>query len=347
MRGPQVPKVEGVTALDHLLPGADESPKCTEFRRALDIDPAGTAISADRLLLVEAPLPWPKPVFGHHRLTAIHNALKESSVDAGAVTTRLLATVSSPAHEHIESNDKINVTVFDRLESGLAYRQRLYGAETEDDLSALTDALITGTDDSTWLRHDSTTVEPAILVCTQGSHDICCGSEGTRFAQAMEQRGEVAVYRVSHTGGHRFAPTALTLPGGRMWADLTVSSAEEIFGRAILPGSGAFEAAVGACRGWWGAATGPAQVAEREVLRLSGWDTDVAKRTVEVTAAPSSVKEQVDGQSTELSVSIEESTQWNIVVEQSRAVPTIACHQPGGLPAKPGREYRVVSAAQA
>jgi hypothetical protein len=34
---------------------------------------------------------------------------------------------------------------------------------------------------------------------------------------------------------------------------------------------------------------------------------------------------------------------WRIEVETGRAVPTIACGQVGGLPAKPGTEWRVRS----
>ena len=43
--------------------------------------------------------------------------------------------------------------------------------------------------------------------------------------------GRVTVYRVSHTGGHRFAPTAMTLPDGRMWAGIEAGEVATILDR--------------------------------------------------------------------------------------------------------------------
>ena len=67
--------------------------------------------------------------------------------------------------------------------------------------------------------------ERAVLICTQGSHDVCCGSEGTRLAADFEavlrayssqsddvadnlptSTGQVTVYRVSHTGATGLPP---------------------------------------------------------------------------------------------------------------------------------------------
>ena len=49
--------------------------------------------------------------------------------------------------------------------------------------------------------------------------DRCCGSLGTALAQELladplQLGDDVRVWRTSHTGGHRFAPTALVLPQG-------------------------------------------------------------------------------------------------------------------------------------
>jgi hypothetical protein len=64
-----------------------------------------------------------------------------------------------------------------------------------------------------------------LLVCTHGRRDVCCGSSGTVLAVGLMADPEVAaagyvVGRTSHTGGHRFAPTAIVLPEGTMWAFL-------------------------------------------------------------------------------------------------------------------------------
>ncbi len=193
---------------------------------------------------------------------------------------------------------------------------------------------------------------PAVLVCTQGSHDVCCGAEGTRLAGELEARIDATaaaaggahhltgLYRVSHTGGHRFAPTAMTLPDGRMWAGLTMARVDSILTRA-----GRAADLAPTCRGWWGAEVGPAQVAERAVLAARGWSLDDHDRRVDLTGRP-------DG-SILATVSITalpgagpagaSSERWDVELAEGRTVPTVACRQPGGLPAKSAREYDVLA----
>jgi hypothetical protein len=60
-----------------------------------------------------------------------------------------------------------------------------------------------------------------LLICGHGKRDRCCGNFGVRLAVAVDGRWEgVRIRRASHLGGHRYAPTALTLPDGRLWAFL-------------------------------------------------------------------------------------------------------------------------------
>ena len=80
---------------------------------------------------------------------------------------------------------------------------------------------------------------------------------------------------------------------------------------------------------------GPAQVAERAVFAAQGWGFDQARRQV-------TTDDESNGGPIGFTIVTEEAT-WEVRVAEGRAVPTIACRQPGGLPAKPGREYEVVS----
>jgi hypothetical protein len=61
-----------------------------------------------------------------------------------------------------------------------------------------------------------------VLICTHGRRDRCCGSGGTRLYEQVAPgwRRPEQLWRTSHLGGHRFAPTALILPEGTMWAFL-------------------------------------------------------------------------------------------------------------------------------
>jgi hypothetical protein len=156
---------------------------------------------------------------------------------------------------------------------------------------------------------------------------VCCGTDGAEFAEALERRrDDVELFRVSHTGGHRFAPTAMTLPDGRMWAYLTPEIADAIIDRTADRSTAANH-----CRGWWGAPAGPAQIAERAVFSLMGFELDERHRSVSVTHGPhgADVVVQVDDRI------------FDVRVGLGRDVPTIACGAMGGQPAKPGREWVV------
>ena len=76
------------------------------------------------------------------------------------------------------------------------------------------------------------------------------------------------------------------------------------------------------------------QVAERAVFAaIDDWSVDDVARDVEVHEAD-------DGW--HCTVSIAEQV-WDVEVARGRAVPTIACRAEGGMPAKPGKEFRVTS----
>lgn len=318
-----------MSSINHLLPEPDQAVRCTEHRRTLAIDPGGTAIRADRVVLVKTSLPWPKPVFDHQRLKAIAPILKGSTMP-----TRTLAYVPADGSSTIEPDGlgplNASVITFDRsIEDPSNVTERRFKIESAAELESLAVAL--AENDLAAVQalagYEARLVTPVALVCTQGSHDVCCGSEGARFAAEADSIDDLVVYRVSHTGGHRFAPTAMTLPDGRMWADLDLDLLRQILSKTGNPSE-----LVQYCRGWWGASTGPAQMAERALFSTVGWDLEDRNRTVEV-------GEQLDGTTTCV---IEAGAQsWSVEVEAGRTVPTVACRQPGGLPAKSAIEYRV------
>ncbi len=46
-----------------LFPEADTSVRCADFSREIRLDPGGTALAVDEIVVADLPLPWPKPVF--------------------------------------------------------------------------------------------------------------------------------------------------------------------------------------------------------------------------------------------------------------------------------------------
>lgn len=291
------------------LPLATESPLCSDFARKHAIDPGGSSLAPDVVVLVEVAEPWPKPVAKHAdmaRLVVVAQAHPEH--------VRLLAAIP-----HDVSAPR--VISFRPTDTGMQRRERRLGV---DPITALREVLAVDREPEI-LRAEGTA--RTMLICTQGSHDVCCGTDGSEFAAVMEQRrDDVEIFRVSHTGGHRFAPTAMTLPDGRMWAYLTPDIADAIIDRTA-------DAPIAAehCRGWWGAPTGPAQIAERAVFALLGFELDHRPRSVNVSNGP---------RGTDVAVQVDDEI-FDVRVELGREVPTIACGATGGQPAKPGREWVV------
>jgi hypothetical protein len=301
-----------------VLPAEDQSVRCADFTRELLVDPGGTAIRADRLIVVETPLPWPKPVFAHPLLVDVPDLVADAPIP-----TRVLAAVPEGDADHLA------IVAYDRMPGG-ASRQ----AWTVDEatLAASLRAVIHGADPEAADVVVDAAPAAEVWVCAQGSHDLCCGADGTRLAMDIAGRwDDVVVRRVSHTGGHRFAPTAITLPDGRMWAYLDPAGLHDILTRTGDPAALAER-----CRGWWGAAPGPAQVAERALLSMAGWAWELAPRSAEVI-------DETDGVTTvRIEAGEAPARVWHARVRVGRHVPTIACRAPGGLPAKPGVEYELI-----
>lgn len=333
-----------MTSLEHLLPAPDEIVRCADHGRRIALDPGGTAIRADRFVVVDTPLPWPKPVFAHTQLDGVRDALV-----ASPVTTRVLAAVpvdtsngsgGGSGDGSSSAGERVGVAVYDRASGdGATEWHAVSHAAGLADLAAAVAATPVGGCPSTGpgVFADDRPVameRPVVLVCTQGSHDVCCGSDGARFAAEVEAMGaDIVVRRVSHTGGHRFAPTLVTLPDGRMWADADLDLLRQVLWRTGHPSE-----VTDRCRGWWGAETGPAQVAERAVLAAAGWAVEPTDRSVAVQVDPDDDRIRC--------VVTADDRRWEVIVSPGREVPTIGCRVPGGLPAKTRSEHAVDSVVE-
>lgn len=61
-----------------------------------------------------------------------------------------------------------------------------------------------------------TPAPPQLLVCTNGTRDTCCARLGRPIAAAAARQFPDRVWEVTHTSGHRFAPTTVLLPSGSL-----------------------------------------------------------------------------------------------------------------------------------
>lgn len=111
-----------------------------------------------------------------------------------------------------------------------------------------------------------------LLVCTHGAVDACCALFGYPFYRDLRRAAEATagscrVWRSTHFGGHRFAPTALDLPEGRYWGFMTPDRGETLVTR-----TGDVADLRESYRGWAGYEEPETQTLEREALVREGWD---------------------------------------------------------------------------
>jgi hypothetical protein len=200
-------------------------------------------------VLAEHPLPWPKDIGDDPLLAAVERAATEAA-EGRRVRLQAIAVDASARTRR--------VILFTATHSPFSGYSRIEGVGAADQLPELVRTLVA-------------TEPPApevgvtdVLVCTHGTRDTCCGSLGTRLWRDA-RAADVRVWRTSHTGGHRFAPTAITFPDGNCWAFLDSDVLAGILDRSLDP-----SVAVAHLRGC-AAFTPPLQVADRAGLEALGW----------------------------------------------------------------------------
>lgn len=246
--------------------------RCAPWTQAQGVDPIGSAPRFDTLLLVEWPLPWPNDI---SEVEALSAAARDPRATVMAVVPR--------------DPDAELVRVVHHRRAG---SHRFHGVDHLVPATEVPDLLARLLDDPDPDGLPSA-VSPApvdVLVCAHGRRDPCCGKWGTLLHLELEARVDDArVWRCSHTGGHRFAPTAITVHDGRAWAfadaDLLVGVLERSIPVSSLHGH---DRGNGGLELW-------AQAVERALFERIGWawadglllevDTDVAddRRSARVT----------------------------------------------------------------
>lgn len=230
-------------------PARADDLRCAPWTRAQGADPIGSTPRFDALALVEWPLPWPSDVGEIPDLAA--------AMSADGLRVMVVVPQHPGDHVRVTHHRRVGPNRFEGTDHRVA----------PADLPALLDA-ITGAPLADHGARSSAegTAPPEVLVCTHGRRDPCCGSFGTRqHAQLADRWPGVRVSRCSHTGGHRFAPTAITLPEGRAWAYVDAGVLDRVVGR-----TGDVAALRGHDRGT--SALDPfAQVAERALFERLGW----------------------------------------------------------------------------
>lgn len=274
--------------------------RCSTWTREHGVDPIGSAGSYAGFLLVEWPLPWPRDVSEIPELAPVADAARKAGF-------RLQALVPEPER----GAARVVHYGWDRSLGRFTGTEAPAGA----DPAGVACALLAG---GTVPGRTAVTVTD-VLVCGHGRRDRCCGSMGTLLEEEMAGPGRlpagVRVWRTSHTGGHRFAPTAVLLPSGTCWGYLDAASLASIVTRD-RPVAGLLSH----YRGCAGLASAPVQALERAVLAEVGWD---------LLERPRSGEEDGDGT---VRLVVEEPDgarrSWQGRVSVSRVLPVPQCGEP-------------------
>lgn len=252
---------------------------CSIAAQRASEDLVGTAGHYQTYVLIECPLPWPSTAFdSEHISPELRQYIKALSASK---TVRFLCI-----SRDTQAQKGTTLIVYDRLDRiapsvtannltqfSSGYRGCEFHLDNLNDVISCLEAY--------WQNKalpkanqqllGQPIAQQDILVCTHGMKDKCCAKLGKpifRGAERMAEKGTlqaVRIWRASHIGGHRFAPTAIVLPDGRYYGRLSLSALQ-----ALVTHQGAIEQLRPVYRGW-SLLPKPLQLLEKELLLTHGW----------------------------------------------------------------------------
>ena len=316
---------------------ASESWLCSVVSKGNGEDPIGSAARFGRCLAVEVAPPWTADVTRSPRSPEGLSGALEQARHYGL--DKFVALHPDP-----EYSREGHVRVMHFLGGGdgpFASYEKEEFLVPDGELAGLVGALFEGGDGLSrferYRRGEALGVRD-LLVCTHGRRDAACGKLGYAVYETLRRRyagasgGRLRVWRVSHLGGHRFAPTLLDLPEGRLWGHLEPGALESLVLR-----NGPVSGLRRFYRGWAGLGFYE-QVAEREIFVREGWawaGYRKAGRTLEVDEEGDRAEVRIEYAARDG----EASGVYEATVERSGSVPTLS--NSGTDPLTEAKQYRV------
>ncbi|SDR99218.1 hypothetical protein SAMN04489717_1265 [Actinopolymorpha singaporensis] len=265
---------------------------CSILSATYDEPIAGSAATATTWLCIEQPGPWGADALVESHLDVELGGELAARAKGTGVRIQLIRRPGRHADAHPPATLPGGRRVFvAHTRPGATWLR----AAVVDDPHSLLDldlaALAAGEEPREWGER---VAGPVLLVCSNGRRDLCCALVGRPLAGELARRHAAdvtdpaggahtggTVWETTHTGGHRFAPTAVLLPTGYLYGRLDVDFAEHVLAEAR-----AGRMVTERCRGrsTWSA---PGQVAELAVRERTGEaDPDAVRAEPEVPEAP-------------------------------------------------------------
>ncbi len=216
------------------MPDISWPPACTDWSKSQNLDPIGSAGYYEGFLLVEQPLPWPGDVSEMPELVEVAKVAHRARLRLQAVAQATRREADGPLRM---------VTCYWSTRPGWA--GPMARCERLVEPASLVEAVQAMVEQAAPTPAAGAADAMAdVLVCTHGRRDVCCGGRGMELlgtlagAPTFGQPG-VRLWRTSHTGGHRFAPTAIALPSATLWAWSDAALLSQVVGRRRPAGLGA------------------------------------------------------------------------------------------------------------
>lgn len=238
---------------------------CADNSRKQGEELIGTATNNKNYVLIECPQPWMSSAFNSKWVPENLSVLVKECKKA-ELPIRFLLIANNISHK-VDSTTLLIYEIDKGLGSG--YSKREFKLENIEQAAITIKEWLKGKPSGYEVNRDITR---DFLVCNHGSHDKCCARYGDRFYfdawNKISEMGlkNVRIWKSSHFGGHRFAPTMIDLPDGRYYGKLDLDSFQ-----SILTRSGEIENLIKVYRGW-GFLPRPVQVLEKELMLVYGWD---------------------------------------------------------------------------
>lgn len=238
---------------------------CAVFSKHSGEDPVGSAPECDRYLIVEVPMPWGR------------NVLQSDNFPAGLLPVLAAAAARSQKGRclAIAPDPKYHKPGYRRIlyfqrpgEQFAAYDKQEFWLP-EGLVVPLVKALATPADLVAFESYRQPATTRDFLICAHAELDICCGRFSRPVYDTLKTHAQpdtVRVWRTSHIGSHRLAPTLIDFPEGRYWGHLEPHTSHPLVQRDIPMAD-----LKSYYRGWAGLPP-LAQIVEREIFMQLGWD---------------------------------------------------------------------------
>jgi len=294
-------------------------PPCSDWAKSQSLDPIGTAGYYEGFLLVEQPLPWPADV------SEIPELAEVSKLAYGA---RLRLQAVAQAGRPDGDGALRRVICYRSTRPGWAGPMACSERVVEPgQLAEAAHAVVEEPAASLEVGVRGATAD--VLVCTHGRRDTCCGARGMELLGALTDGAKfgqpgVRLWRTSHTGGHRFAPTAIALPSGTLWAWADAALLSQ-----VVDGQGPVGSAISRYRGCASLGSPAHQAVEKAVLSEVGWPLLTSRRrALDLGGGLVGLETEIYGT-------------WEAVAKEGRRVAQPDCRSDPGLATKQSVEWVV------